>query len=72
MNNIRPFRNIKRRKSKTIFVGKVAVGGDSPISVQSMTNTLTKDSKATITQISELAEAGADIVRVRVQIKNLP
>tara|TARA_B100000886_G_scaffold193785_1_gene133470 strand:- start:4055 stop:5155 length:1101 start_codon:yes stop_codon:yes gene_type:complete len=64
MNNIRPFRNIKRRKSKTIFVGKVAVGGDSPISVQSMTNTLTTDVKSTITQISELAEAGADIVRV--------
>ena len=64
MNNIRPFRNIKRRKSKTIFVGKVAVGGDSPISVQSMTNTLTTDVKGTITQISELAEAGADIVRV--------
>jgi len=64
MDNIRPFRNIKRRKSKTIFVGKVAVGGDSPISVQSMTNTLTTDVKGTITQISELAEAGADIVRV--------
>ena len=64
MNNIRPFRNIKRRKSKTIFVGNVAVGGDSPISVQSMTNTLTTDIKGTITQISELAEAGADIVRV--------
>ena len=64
MNNIRPFRNIKRRKSKTIFVGNVAVGGDSPISVQSMTNTLTTDVKGTITQISELAEAGADIVRV--------
>tara|TARA_B100000212_G_scaffold131061_1_gene98224 strand:- start:326 stop:1426 length:1101 start_codon:yes stop_codon:yes gene_type:complete len=64
MNNIRPFRNIKRRKSKTIFVGKVAVGGDNPISVQSMTNTLTTDIKGTITQISELAEAGADIVRV--------
>ena len=64
MDNIRPFRNIKRRKSKTIFVGKVAVGGDNPISVQSMTNTLTTDIKGTITQISELAEAGADIVRV--------
>ena len=64
MNNIRPFRNIKRRKSKTIYVGKVAIGGDNPISVQSMTNTLTTDVKGTITQISELAEAGADIVRV--------
>ena len=64
MDNIRPFRNIKRRKSKTIYVGKVAVGGNNPISVQSMTNTLTTDVKGTITQISELAEAGADIVRV--------
>ena len=64
MDNIRPFRNIKRRKSKTIYVGKVAIGGDNPISVQSMTNTLTTDVKGTITQISELAEAGADIVRV--------
>ena len=64
MNNIRPFRNIKRRKSKTIYVGKVAIGGDNPISVQSMTNTLTTDVKGTIIQISELAEAGADIVRV--------
>ena len=64
MDNIRPFRNIKRRKSKTIYVGKVAIGGDNPISVQSMTNTLTTDVKGTITQILELAEAGADIVRV--------
>ena len=64
MDNIRPFRNIKRRKSKTIYVGKVAIGGDNPISVQSMTNTLTTDVKGTLTQISELAEAGADIVRV--------
>ena len=64
MDNIRPFRNIKRRKSKTIYVGKVAIGGDNPISVQSMTNTLTTDVKGTIIQISELAEAGADIVRV--------
>ena len=64
MNNLRPFRNIKRRKTKKIFVGKVAIGGDSPISVQSMTNTLTTDIIGTIKQINELEEAGAGIVRV--------
>ena len=62
--SIRPFRDIKRRKTKKIKVGKVEVGGDSPISVQSMTNTLTTDINGTIKQISELYEAGADIVRV--------
>ena len=62
--SIRPFRDIKRRKTKKIKVGKVEVGGDSPISVQSMTNTLTTDVDATIKQINELSEAGADIVRV--------
>ena len=62
--NIRPFRDIKRNKTKKIKVGKVLVGGDSPISVQSMTNTLTTDVKATIKQINELSEVGADIVRV--------
>ena len=62
--SIRPFRDIKRRKTKKIKVGKVEVGGDAPISVQSMTNTLTTDVKKTIDQINDLAEAGADIVRV--------
>ena len=62
--SIRPFRDIKRRITKKIKVGKVEVGGDAPISVQSMTNTLTTDVDATIKQINELAEAGADIVRV--------
>ena len=62
--SIRPFRDIKRRKTKKIKVGKVEVGGDAPISVQSMTNTLTTDVNATIKQINELTEAGADIVRV--------
>jgi len=62
--NIRPFRDIKRKKTKKIKVGKVEVGGDAPISVQSMTNTLTTDVNATIKQINELTEAGADIVRV--------
>tara|TARA_B100001250_G_scaffold76985_1_gene63079 strand:- start:382 stop:1491 length:1110 start_codon:yes stop_codon:yes gene_type:complete len=62
--NIRPFRDIKRRKTKKIKVGKVEVGGDTAISVQSMTNTLTTDVEATIKQINKLTEAGADIVRV--------
>ena len=62
--SIRPFRDIKRRKTKKITVGKVEIGGDASISVQSMTNTLTTDVDATIKQINELTEAGADIVRV--------
>ena len=62
--SIRPFRDIKRRKTKEINVGKVKVGGDNPISVQSMTNTLTTDIKATIKQINEIQSEGADIVRV--------
>ncbi len=62
--NIRPHRKIIRKKTKKISVGKVFVGGDSPISVQSMTNTLTTDIKNTINQVNQLAEAGADIVRV--------
>tara|TARA_B100000131_G_scaffold194220_1_gene186776 strand:+ start:1280 stop:2380 length:1101 start_codon:yes stop_codon:yes gene_type:complete len=62
--SIRPFRDIKRRKTKVINVGNVKVGGDNPISVQSMTNTLTKDIKKTIEQINKITDAGADIVRV--------
>ena len=62
--NIRPFREIKRRKTKEISVGNVKVGGDNPITVQSMTNTLTKNVKATLNQIDKIAAAGADIVRV--------
>jgi len=62
--SIRPFRDIKRRKTKVIKVGDVKIGGDNPISVQSMTNTLTTDVKATINQINEIAEEGADIARV--------
>ena len=61
---VRPYRTIKRKFTKQIKVGKVNVGGDSPISVQSMTNTLTTDIKGTINQINSLEEAGADIVRV--------
>jgi (E)-4-hydroxy-3-methylbut-2-enyl-diphosphate synthase len=62
--SLRPFRNINRKKTKVINVGDVKVGGDNPISVQSMTNTLTTDIKATIKQINEIHEEGADIVRV--------
>lgn len=62
--SVRPWRDIARRKSRVINVGKMAVGGDNPISVQSMTNTLTEDIKGTIDQIRQLEIAGADIVRV--------
>jgi (E)-4-hydroxy-3-methylbut-2-enyl-diphosphate synthase len=62
--SVRPYRDIIRRKSRKIRVGPVEVGGDAPITVQSMTNTLTSDAKATITQINRLEDAGADIVRV--------
>ena len=62
--SVRPFRDIKRRKTKVINVGDVKIGGDNPISVQSMTNTLTTDVKATVNQINDIAEEGADIVRV--------
>ncbi len=59
----RPWRAIQRRKSRQIKIGNVLVGGDAPITVQSMTNTLTSDAKATIEQIRVMVEAGADIVR---------
>ena len=62
--NIRPHRKIVRKKTRKITVGNVTVGGDSKISVQSMTNTLTTEVKNTINQINQLEEAGADIVRV--------
>jgi len=60
----RPYREINRRKSRQVHVGPVAVGGDAPISVQSMTNTLTTDIAATIDQVHRLEAAGADIVRI--------
>jgi len=66
LNHIRPWRNIYRRKSRQIMVGNVPVGGDAPISVQTMTNTLTTDIKGTIAQVQAAAEAGADIVRISV------
>jgi len=63
-SHVRPWRQIQRRVSRKIRVGSVEVGGDAPITVQSMTNTLTADANATIGQIRQLEEAGADIVRV--------
>jgi len=62
--SIRPYRDIQRRKSRQVFVGKVPVGGGAPITVQTMTNTLTTDVAATVAQIRACEDAGADIVRV--------
>ena len=62
--NIRPYRHIERRKSKKIKVGNISVGGDAPISVQTMTNTPTTDIDLTLDQIEKCVEAGADIIRV--------
>lgn len=69
-NNLRPWRNVYRRSSRKIHVGALPVGGDAPISVQTMTNTLTTDVPKTVTQIQEAANAGADIVRVSVPDQN--
>ena len=63
-NPIRPWRNIDRRKSRQIMVGSVPVGGDAPISVQSMTNTDTVDVIGTAIQVKELAVAGSELVRI--------
>src|SRR5918997_5016351 len=62
--SIRPWRDIERRKSRQIMLGSVPVGGDAPVTVQTMTNAPTSDAKATIDQIRRCEEAGADIVRV--------
>ncbi|HEY5238169.1 MAG TPA: flavodoxin-dependent (E)-4-hydroxy-3-methylbut-2-enyl-diphosphate synthase [Rhizomicrobium sp.] len=62
--SLRAYRDIHRRKSRKITIGKLEVGGDAPITVQSMTNTITSDARATIAQVRQLEEAGADIVRV--------
>ena len=66
INSIRPWRTIERRACRKIKVGNIEVGGDAPIAVQSMTNTLTHDVEATVGQVLALQEAGADIVRVSV------
>ena len=62
--SVRPYRDIARRNCRKIHVGPVPVGGDAPITVQSMTNTVTSDVAATVAQVRALEEAGADIVRV--------
>ncbi len=69
-SEIRPFRKIYRKKTKEINVGKVYVGGNNPITVQTMTNTLTTDHKSTIEQINKVTEVGADIVRVSCPDEN--
>lgn len=66
LNPVRPWRNIYRRESRRIMVGNVPVGGDAPITVQTMTNTLTTDVSATVAQVQAAADAGADIVRISV------
>ncbi|HEY8190296.1 MAG TPA: flavodoxin-dependent (E)-4-hydroxy-3-methylbut-2-enyl-diphosphate synthase, partial [Micavibrio sp.] len=63
-SHLRPWRMIQRRRSRRIMVGAVPVGGDAPITVQTMTNTLTHDIAATVAQIKACEEAGVDIVRV--------
>lgn len=62
--SVRPYRDIERRNCRQIHVGDVPIGGDAPISVQSMTNTLTTDVAATVAQVNALEEAGADIARI--------
>ena len=62
--SIRPWRDITRRQSRQIMVGNVPVGGDAPVTVQTMTNTPTSDAKATIDQIRRCEEVGVDIIRV--------
>jgi len=64
MSSVRPWRDIARRPSRQIMVGGVPVGGDAPITVQTMTNTPTEDVRATVDQIRRCEEAGADIIRV--------
>ncbi len=68
--SIRPYRDIKRKKTKVISVGNVKIGGDNPIAVQSMTNTKTTNIKATIDQINKISDEGADLVRVSIPDEN--
>ncbi|MCY4542778.1 MAG: flavodoxin-dependent (E)-4-hydroxy-3-methylbut-2-enyl-diphosphate synthase [Rhodobacteraceae bacterium] len=69
LHKLRPWRTIERRISRQIMVGNVSVGGDAPITVQTMTNTATTDVEATVDQIERCVDAGADIVRVSVPDK---
>jgi (E)-4-hydroxy-3-methylbut-2-enyl-diphosphate synthase len=66
LKNIRPYRFIERRKTKEISIGKVKIGSDHPIVVQSMTNTPTTDTQSTIRQVNECAEIGAEVMRISV------
>lgn len=66
INEVRPYRNINRRKTRQIFIGDVAIGGDANISVQSMTNTKTTDIQGTIRQVNECFELGAQLMRISV------
>lgn len=66
LTSLRPWRNVYRRKSRQIMIGNVPVGGDAPIAVQTMTNTLTTDVAGTVAQVQAAAEAGADLVRISV------
>jgi (E)-4-hydroxy-3-methylbut-2-enyl-diphosphate synthase len=68
--SIRPFRDINRKKTKSVRVGNVIIGDDQPVSVQSMTNTLTTDVKATLKQINDIINEGGDLVRVSVPDKD--
>jgi len=70
LNEIRPYRTINRRKTRQIFVGNVAIGADAPISVQSMTNTPTTDVQATIKQVEQCVEVGAELMRISVPDKD--
>jgi len=69
-NTLRPWRSITRRKSRQIIVGGVPIGGDAPIAVQTMTNTLTTDVAGTLAQVQAAADAGADLVRISVPDEN--
>ena len=62
--SVRPYRDIYRRKSRQVMVGSVPVGGDAPITVQTMTNTLTADVDATVAQVRRCEDAGVDIIRM--------
>ena len=70
--SLRPYQQIIRRKSRQINVGSVPVGGDAPISVQTMTNTLTSDAQATVAQIKKAEKVGVDIVRVSCPMRIVP
>ena len=67
---LRPYQKINRRLSRVINVGNLKIGGNNPIAVQTMTNTLTSNAKETISQIDRCTKLGADIVRVSIPDEN--